>query len=441
MPEKPKSSASSTISRLESKYSDVLGRRRRKEQEDEDDDRDKTLEPEKSYGNALSKSATSAYLGSTGGASSAIGMKKERTPFRLHRNHSDRAAANKYRSRPELSLLQGSSAAGSSRAAAYDWDTSSRVPARYNDYDGGGARQRTANNYGAGHYEGRDRDKENSYKSKYEPSLLYADVNNNDAYGGRDRERRRFMKYKRTGTTAIGGDRRYTTNFRDYDHDLLYGPTSSSIAGASGAAASGGSSAAGRFAPRKTHAYQRSKTQIFLDSETTNAGSSTRTPMDANNNSLLDVGGALLDDDEPKTEQQREREARRKEIQGLIMKYAQIDDIYNRATEHEAANKSTQNKSSNAGKQTNDLLSVNSAHQRSLLPLSKTQSVSVMPSSTTSSIRSRIPKTLSTFVRHTHNILFHRLVLLDMLLCFSMLMRDSIVMVESLPLCSHCFCL
>lgn len=424
VPEKPTNAATSTRSRLESKYSEVLGRRRRKDRDDGDDDREKTLEPEKPYAKALSKSATSVYMGGGGGgvgAASAAGAKKERTPFRLHRNHSDRTTSNKYRSRPELSLLQGSSSTVNSRANAYDWDTSSRVPNRYNDYETGVGAGGSATGTRQRHYEGRDRDKENLYKSKYEPSLLYADLNTNDMYDDRDRQRRRFMKYKRTGTTAIGNDRRYTTNYRDYDHDLLYGPSTSSTANA-GTAAAAGSANNSRFATRKAHGYQRSKTQMFLDSETNHVGAAARTPRDANNNSLLNVGSALFDNDEPKSEQQKEREARRKEIQGLIMKYAQIDDVYNRATERDttveaiaavaavtaasAANKSAQNKANNnfAGKSTNDLLSIGAgaAQQRSMLALSKTQSVSVMPamSSTSSSIRSRIPKTLSQFVRN-----------------------------------------
>lgn len=425
----------------------MLGRRRRKERDPDEDDRDKTLEPDKPYSSALSKSATSVYLGGgSGSGTSATGAstttKKERTPFRLHRNHSDRTTTNKYRSRPELSLLQGTaSAAGSSRGTgAYDWDASSnasRIPSRYNnDHYDGGARSRNANNNAAsnyGYYDGRDRDKENAYKSKYDPSTIYADLDNADggassSYNARDRERRRFMKYKRTGTTAIGNDRRYTTNFRDYDHDLLYGPSVSARA----AAAAAVEATASRYGQRKNHGYQRSKTQMFFDTESDGTASLAATsttrhrPIDLNNNSLLDVGSALLDDDEPKTEQQKEREARRKEIQGLIMKYAQTDDIYNRATEHDAttasaaaATTSTANKSSNnhnnsrdihniggaASKYTHDLLSVNSAQhhqQRSMLPLSKTQSMSVMPStsaySSVSALRSRIPKTLSTFV-------------------------------------------
>lgn len=388
-----------------------MGRRRRKEREEANEDRDKTIEPDKPYAkaNAIAKSATSIYLGNDTSSRAPMATRKERTPFRLHRNHSDRST-NKYRSRPELSLLQAPSTAAPSTAsrAAYEpvYDSYSRMPNRYNDYGADSSRHRTRN-YGC--YEGRDRDKENSYKSKYEPGLMYADLNH-DGFSAKDRERRRFLKYKRTGTAAAG-DRRYTTNYRNLDDDIVSPSTSTASGGSSTSNAAISSSSGSRYgAPRKSHAYQRSQTQMFFDSEASNPTASTlyRTPIDTNNNHLLEVAAALADDDdEPKSEQQREREARRKEIQGLIMKYAQIDDIYNRATEHDAATTANNNKSTNhinVNKST-DYLSANNnsnahhnvvSHQSSLLPLSKTQSVSVMPSSST---RSRIPKTLSTFVR------------------------------------------
>lgn len=414
VPDKTKSSASSTISRLESKYSDILGRRRRQEREAEED-RDKTIEPEKPFGSALTKSATSAYLGNSRVPTTT---KKERTPFRLHRNNSDRSTINTYRSRPELSLLQTGSAsarsvydpAPSGRDRERERDGYTRIPGRYNnDYTLDSPRLRTRD---YGYYESRDRDKENTFKSKYEPSLLYADYNNYDSFNTKDRERRRYMKYKRTGTTATG-DRRYTTHFRELDEDALspttsvagtsasggYGASAASgPGGANGGAGASGGTGASRYGNRRNNAYQRSQTQRFFDTESTGSSASLlRTPMDANNNSLLDFD---LYDDETKSEQQKEREARRKEIQGLIMKYAQIDDVYNRATEHVANSNSTSNFNKSSDLLSSSSKALNVSHQQSLLPLSKTQSVSAMSSST----RSRIPKTLSTFVRKHYDL-------------------------------------
>ncbi|XP_050324823.1 uncharacterized protein LOC126756014 isoform X7 [Bactrocera neohumeralis] len=79
----------SAISRLENKYSDILDRHRHHE-----DDRDKTLEPDENR-NPLSKSATSHQLLGVGrpkllsGSFNAVD-RKERTPYRLGRNKTNR---------------------------------------------------------------------------------------------------------------------------------------------------------------------------------------------------------------------------------------------------------------------------------------------------------------------------------------------------------------
>lgn len=393
MPEKKQS----TISRLESKYSEVLGRRRRKEQQ-EASDRDKTIEPEKpSYLNPLSRSATTILTSSSGST-----PKKERTPYRLHRNYSDRNpthVAGSYKSRPELSLLHNNASNAVPKSSyyespilrhkdtVYDAYNYNRVPtSRHNDYDPLGYGSGTSG--GAyGYYEGRD--KENTFKSKYEPSRLYAELNNTDSFVNRDRDRaKRFQKnYRRTATT---GDRRTGTSYFDYDDDLLSTPSTSS------AYSSTMTPSVSRYEPRKS--YQRSQTQKFFDSEN---ASVLRTLNDANNNNIDYYG------DEIKTQAMKEREARRKEIQGLIAKYAQIDDVYNRAIDNEPVNRSSINNNSASvlDSKPTDLLSSSSAlglglsqahaTTASLLPLSKTQSVSSMSSIS----RSRIPKTYSTFVR------------------------------------------
>lgn len=431
----------------------MLGRRRRKDVQPETigDDRDKTLEPEKplaGFASPLARSATTIL-------SSTNSVKKERTPYRLHRNYSDRKATTSgvtnsaytsNKSRPELSLLHSStSATAIPKSSYYETPTteslydpyggaygyssaysSSRLPtstaSRYNDYDHLGL----SNGPGTyGYYEGRD--KENTFKSKYEPSRLYAELNNNTAdtpfSRGDDRDRsKRFQKtYRRTATAH--DTRPMASNYRDYDNDVT--PTTS------------------RYAPRKSlGGYQRSQTQQFFDSEKSSVLRNLHN--DANNNNIDGYGAS----DEIKTEAMREREARRKEIQGLIAKYAQIDDVYNRAIDNEPATNNNNNNDSAAtttmatgatstasaamvhnggrgrlfeSKATDIDSSVNGGafglglsaygtpHQphSSFLPLSTTQSVATMSSVS----RSRIPKTFSTFVReeeeeekdmHTH---------------------------------------
>lgn len=407
----------STISRLESKYSDILSRRRRKENQYEKDDRDKTLEPEKpSYAMPLSRSATTNLTSATNSV-----LKKERTPYRLL--YSDRkpissategnntkssgssssSINNSYKSRPDLSLFQSSSSSsvGVPKSSQYESPImrhkdslyeayNSRIPAmsRYNNYDQIGLSSSSGNAYGC--YEGRD--KENIYKSKYEPSRLYAELNNNDKFEG-DRNASRYSKsYKRSDT-----------NYNLYDNFLTSPSTSTrNVASTS------------RYAPRKSSGYQRSQTQKFFDSEL-----SMRNVIDSNNNGDLYSDKGLVNET-IKSEAIREREARRKEIQGLIAKYAQIDDVYHRATDNDSTLPALQSSSNNTSNDTNNIrqnsvldskiadktnsnvlklgLALPYTHGPSkptFLPLLKTQSVSSMSSVN----RLRIPKTSSTFVR------------------------------------------
>lgn len=405
----------STISRLESKYSDVLGRRRRKqEQQHEQEDRDKTLEPDKISFTPLARSATTIL-------SSGAVSKKESTPYRLHRNYSDRKPAlqsitsstSSYKPRSEFNLLQHSATSSSvaiPKSSYYESpimrhkDTvydiyGTRIPTttRYGDYDHLGLTTSTGGTYG--YYDGRE--KENTFKSKYEPSRLYAELNNNEPFV-RDRNIPRYQKgYRRTATTHL-------TNFDD-DLDLPSTSTPSSMYSERNVNSSS------RYGPRKSlGTYHRSQTQKFFDSE---KSSVLRTISSSNK----------LDDESFKSDAVKEREARRKEIQGLIAKYAQIDDVYLRAIDNDCApsetanargsittdssdlNSSIRSNGSVTDSRTSDLLNSNSvvalglspypytqtSTKSSLLPLSKTQSVSSMSSIN----RTRIPKTLSTFVR------------------------------------------
>lgn len=414
----------------------MLGRRRRKEQQ-EQEDRDKTLEPDKtSTFNPLMKSATTIM-----GAIS----KKERTPYRLNRNYSDRrptastssTTTTNYNSRTDLNSTQhnASSSAAVPKSSYYEspslrhkdpyYDVyNSRLPtsSRHNDYDHLGLSTSSGSSYG--YYEGRD--KENTYKSKYEPSRLYAESNNSSDTFGRERHAPHYPKsYRRTATT----------NYERYHDDLLDTPSTSS------GYSSRNISSASRYAPRKSTGYHRSQTQKFFDSE---KSSVLRSVNDPNNNTYDAI--AAYDDETIKSEAIKEREARRKEIQSLIAKYAQIDDVYLRAIDTEPTTNNNNNNNNNndtdtarnsiftdyndtnknnlsnssildGGKSTVDLFG-NSAtsnsgvaaatnlglsHQyartpsnTSFYPLSKIQSASAISSVN----RSRIPKTFSSFVRN-----------------------------------------
>ncbi|XP_031639688.1 probable serine/threonine-protein kinase clkA isoform X3 [Contarinia nasturtii] len=373
----------STISRIESKYSEVLGRRRHKELS-EKEDRDKTLEPDKISFTPLSRSATTIL-------SSGAVAKKESTPYRLLRNYSDRKptltglSMSNYGPRSDFNISQ--------QKAPFSVTKSNYLespPMRHKDsvYDLNGKRVSTSSRYNnydnlslntkTGFFEGRD--KENIFKSKYEPSRLYAELNNNEIFS-RDRNIPRYHKeYRRTATTN-----NYTDKFLDT-------PSTSSGYRDLHISSRG-------YNPEQNLDYQRSNTQKFFDLE---SKSSIRN---------------LNDDETVKSEAVKEREARRKEIQGLIAKYAQIDDVFLRAIDNNIApsdtirtrnsiNNSRLNSMRTNDGTTSDLLNYSNVadkgvsqyphmqdKQTTFMPLSKTQSVSSMSSTN----RSRIPKTLSTF--------------------------------------------
>ena len=408
------SAATSAISRLEAKYSDVLGRRRRDKPQE---DREKTLEPpERPYMNPVTRSATTVILGDK----ALYAYQKDRTPYRVtNRNRNKYADANdsvtsyKQPAKSELSLLHESNRHKSKQSTDYDpirrkdtlydaysKNASNRYPNISSDYKTRNAVQ----NYYDGH------GKENVFKSKYDPDKIYAEINNNGSGGtvidtfdpvlsAQERERKRQIRsYKRTCTA---NDRRHTTNYRDLKDDE---PSTASAANTSAAASS-------RYSQRKS--YQRSQTQKFFDSENNNNNSQNTNHAESIFNdsavaaaaAVALVAAAELNPNPILTE----REARRKEIQGLIMKYAQLDDVYNKATEDEANNNNCSSAAAIAAsgeyRHVNGLLpsasSVSIAPLDKMVPLSKTQSVAAM-----SSVRSRIPKALSTFVRFEN---FYRL--------------------------------
>lgn len=368
-----------------------MGRRRNKDQRDRED-RDKTLEPDRVNFTPLTRSATTIL-------SSGAVAKKESTPYRLLRNYSSRKptlsgiSMNKYSPRNDFTIPHHSASFTIPKSNLYESPTmrhkdsvydlnGKRVSSssRHNEYDNLGLSTKT------GQFEGRD--KENIFKSKYEPSRLYAELNNNETFS-RDRNVSRCHKdYRRTATT----------NFNNYTDNFVDAPTASNSYRDRNVTHS-------RYAPEKSLEFNRSNTQKFFDLES-------KSSMLRN----------LNDNEVVKSEAVKEREARRKEIQGLIAKYAQIDDVFSRAIDN------TPSKACNAGNSiSNDYNRLNSMQSNGIfdgttsdflinnnnnvidkdvsqyphmqittfMPLSKTQSVSSMSSTN----RSRIPKTLSTFVR------------------------------------------
>lgn len=382
----PQPKTGSTISRLESKYSDVLGRVARRRQE-ELTSREKTLEPDRPYMNPVTRSATTMLNGDR----AVHAYQKERTPYKLTRQRHKYGETNastdhtsSHKPRSEAKPVETSSrrvrptTALSTTATTTDYDPIRRKDTLYDAY----APRSDRVQYRYGDHSARSKaltkdlsyvngaDKENNFKSKYDPARLYADqtahLEADDTFdtssqvtSERDRERKRALRsYKRTCTA---NDRRHTTNYKDVlsqlDDERPTAPT--------------------RYSQRQSSgAYQRSQTQQFFDAE---------------------VDSASTEDHQPVVS---EREARRKEIQGLIMKYAQLDDVYNKATEDRANNNNRAAPIATNGGATFE----NSLHGSTslssmrggpeMLALSKTQSVAAM-----SSLRSRIPKTLSTFVR------------------------------------------
>lgn len=316
----PKSQTSSTISRLESKYSEILGRVAANRQKKEiEDDRDKTLEPEKPAPptrNPLMKSATSILHRDN---SASLGLtSKERTPYRLstrNRNkYLDGISSDGYKPRSELVQLHENNNTDYYAKIRADLEAS-RNYGRYDHYytDLMTNKPKTSSS-NSGYYEGRS-GKENVYKSKYDPDSLYAEINNNnnDSEDSGGRSSRRPIKSYKSGDNSI--ERRYTTNYKLLPIDL----TDNDNATSSSASV------------RKSVGYRRSQTQKFFDTENLNSVSSRNVP--STSRTMID-SSVSMDDDNPNREL-TERETKRKEIQSLIMKYAQMDDPYSARTNDE----------------------------------------------------------------------------------------------------------
>jgi hypothetical protein len=260
-----KVNSQNVISRLESKYSDILDRvAKRKEKQRQqlkldNEDRDKTLEPldnERRMPAPLMKSATTANILNNSKASS----QKERTPFRLDRHK------NKYNADIDsVGKMKRSDVLAS--ASSNDFATYSKLKS-----------------HDSGYYDG------SYYKSKYDD--LLSDVTNNrhtpratQAYTGSSTSRQ-LKPYKRTD----GSNDKHRTAINLYD--MLDNDQ-----------------------PQSSYKRQYSKQK--------SAGFALRSTAGTYNDSTTDDSSDDFSDFE-----KTERENRRKEIQSLIMKYAQLDDFY-----------------------------------------------------------------------------------------------------------------
>lgn len=272
-------------------------------------------------------------------SSSLASSQKERTPYRLPVR-----SRNKYvdssDSRTELGLHNRNS------FRTKDHDTVYRSRNKYDD-------QPSSSRKPVDYYDGRS-EKENVFKSKYDPDLLYSELNSDSSSKP---TRRPIKAYRKSDNTS---DRRHTTNFRLCPIDFEETPSTSSSTSSSRL-----NSTRPTYTQRKSLGYQRSQTQQFFDAE--------------NNNFTEETRDRRL----------TERETKRKEIQDLIMKYAQADDNYPK-TDEQKSNFNNNNGEVVAGATKTE----NEITENGIPAVSKIR------------VRSRIPKAHSSIVRTFYFVYF-----------------------------------
>lgn len=297
----------SAVSRLESKYSDILDRvHRRKEIKD---DKEKTLEPERTptnFGsrgfNALAKSATTSHVRDEPFSLTL----KERTPYRLatQRNRNkflESLEMDYYKKRAELAAkTSGSSSTVDSlfERNHRELSSSSKYVLKPRSKDSGYYDSKSTLSLAAASSSAAG--KENIFKSKYDPDEMLSEFNGSSILAGSSaaaaapRVRRTTRPYKRSDTTALSF--------------LQHSSTSANI----GAATDLDSDRkrehrrSGNF-----HQLQRSATQGFFDADGICTSPSTDDP----------------DADTPTNDpKQIERNHRRKEIESILAKYAPLED-------------------------------------------------------------------------------------------------------------------
>uniref|UniRef100_A0A182J5A6 Protein kinase domain-containing protein n=1 Tax=Anopheles atroparvus TaxID=41427 RepID=A0A182J5A6_ANOAO len=286
----------STISRLESKYSDILDRvHRRKEQQQED--KEKTLEPiggaslyqqqqkqqhhhhQRSLLNPLAKSSTTSSI--VRDKSYTNTTTKERTPYKLQ-------------------LLLGGGRSAKLGAMDSLYDRNGRTHGSNGESAYAGKHQRDLGSYlGDG--------KENVFKSKYDPTELLSEVSLTSA----GRARRSTKAYKRSDTTDMG---HLLHQHHQHHHTSAYS-SGSTDAGSSSAVAAESSLAALKKERRKSCQTAASGGQRFFDAD----GICT-VPFSSDDD---DGGGSADGQHDPR---QRERLTKRREIESLLQKYAPLDD-------------------------------------------------------------------------------------------------------------------
>lgn len=393
----------STISRLESKYSDILDRvakRKQRQQEREAEDRDKTLEPEypQSRSTGLMKSQTTANI---------MSKQKERTPYRVERNK------NKYSTNSD------------SDESAMKLKRSDMIGVGSSYLSSGDSYTKMKSNDSGYH---------DSYKthgkSMYDPEALMSDhmTRSNkktpqpQASSTATASTRQIRPYRRT-ESGMTEKRRTGTNL----HELLSDEESEFE---------------NRSNQRKHQLYtQRKSSGLQLRSMEDRNGHNYQPPSETSDS----LSGSDFEDFDKK-----ERENRRKEIQSLIKKYAQMDDFYGRSTAYSNNadiepidtnnNNSERNKGNSSKNESsskidpwdvkNKISPIRIPQKKSLNPLGKSQTMANVPSMSSSqyndnnghsswymsnyhsnnvvpiktnvarsSTKSRMSKALSTFVR------------------------------------------
>ncbi|XP_061505630.1 serine/threonine-protein kinase Doa isoform X2 [Anopheles gambiae] len=298
----------STISRLESKYSDILDRvHRRKEQED----KEKTLEPPSGSAyhqqqqlpqtqrllNPLMKSSTTASIVRDKSYSSA----KERTPYKLQLLLGSSRSSK---------LSSGTSSTGAMVDSLYDRNGRTYGAAdRSSGMRTFGAKESSYHQHHHHHQQQQQHGeggKENVFKSKYDPTELLSEVSGMPGSGGKSR--RTIKPYKRSDTTDMG---HLLHSHQAHQYGQPYGD--GSLADGSAFSASASSLTTKKERRKSTAGGGR-----FFDAD----GICT-VPLSSDDD--RDSSGAA-DATDSKDPRQRERQNRRREIESLLQKYAPLDD-------------------------------------------------------------------------------------------------------------------
>lgn len=421
---------------MESKYSDVLDRfaRRRRRQDASDIvgvvDRDKTLEPNDENGNSslnpLMKSATTSNLGLFNNSrlknsgSFSTSDRKERTPYRLTKNKTSKYLVDSDRDNTHY------------RTRYYEPGGSGRY--RENAYDS------LLNNSGSNRYNRQDRE---NYKSRYDPEELSTDLSSSA---------RKPRAYGRTKTLT------------DLLNGVDENGNSASTSYPSTSTSTSSSARVNRFDTNNRKslgtALQRSRTNAYLyDADPNNIQFDDEDRSSADNAAI--IAALREDNNETAANAFAERIEKRKKIKNMLIKYAE-DDTYDQSKNDDTASvaastssnssanrRSKKQDSSGTTSNSNNLSSYkrldgvgplfydpilsstsssysyrkplttskpssvydNGVINNRFLPLTKSATSSSLsllgnhrPQTSTSSYlyqqRSRIPKTLSSFVRH-----------------------------------------